>query len=425
MSATWSERVAAKYAVKLPADLSAWLDDEQWKRPGGAEFNEPLTPAALLELSSEQLWAGFMLPDTLPLIGNQYGDWLCLRADAAGEISEVIYWSHAGGDWTPYGRTLAEALFYDAAFRVLYSRKPEFAAEPEPPPTEVFRSAQWSLGWTNGAKRTVGEFWTRGSMSHDELLDGFVRSGVAQVAARRDLILMHLNSELRSHADPKLASEVGAPWEPDFVSWLFDTALIPDRHRADFSDRFQTPATRLTRQNWQAAEREALVVCKTRKDLGWSFDISGWAAERRGEFGPAIQRYLHGLRTSLFADDTVRFRTHWFAEGYGKFAAARLAELRTHMTAEQLSDPYLALFWENDASSLRERVRSFWLERAHAAEADRRYLDAYWCYYNAGWDLGSQSISFYDEIFDGLVHAAKAAGAEALARIATVHRNCL
>jgi hypothetical protein len=135
--------------------------------------------------------------------------------------------------------------------------------------------------------------------------------------------------------------------------------------------------------------------------------------------------YLDGLHTSLFSDDTVRFRTHWISEGLGKFAAARLAELRPAMSVEEQRNPYLALFWENDPESLRVRVRDYWTDRAQRAAATGEPLEAYRCYYQAGWDMGLHFVSSYGEILEGLIRSAKDAGATALANIAELHRRSL
>ncbi len=139
----------------------------------------------------------------------------------------------------------------------------------------------------------------------------------------------------------------------------------------------------------------------------------------------AVQLYLRGLHTSLFSDDTVRFRTHWIAEGMGKFAAARLADLKSSMTDQQKQDPYLAIFWKNDPESLRVRVRDYWVARAQTAADNGDPLEAYRCYYQAGWDLGLQFVSSYEEILDGLIRAAKDAGSPALAQIAELHQRFL
>src|SRR5690606_36855447 len=104
MSTAWSNKLAAHYGLQLPADLRAWLDDEIWRHAGGAEFSQPQSPDQLIEPDGS-IWGGFMLPDTLPIVGNDYGDWLCLRIAPDGQVSEVLHWSHGGGDWIPYGRS--------------------------------------------------------------------------------------------------------------------------------------------------------------------------------------------------------------------------------------------------------------------------------------------------------------------------------
>ena len=81
MPLRWSEKLAAHYGLRLPPDLRAWIDDNVWEQAGGAEFSQPQSPEHLIEPNGA-IWGGFMLPDTLPIIGNEYGDWLCLRIDA-------------------------------------------------------------------------------------------------------------------------------------------------------------------------------------------------------------------------------------------------------------------------------------------------------------------------------------------------------
>lgn len=426
MSHRWSVEVAKALHIQLPPDLIVWLDDEWWKLPAGAEFCLPQTPQQLLTPEPGSLWAGFMLPDTLPLIGNQYGDWLCLRVDWEGRVREVVYWCHGGGDWIPYGATLAEALLYDAAFHVLYDRRFTEITAAERPKSEIYRAAEWALGFLPPSSvRSLPRFWDRLPEQNTRLLEELLEANVAPIAARRDLILRHLESQLKSRSDPNIAEQIGAVWEPDFVSWLFDTALIPELTLDDLSALFRLPIKQLIVQDWDAAESEALHVSAVRDDLGWAFDITGWAAERRGDSQLAVERYLRGLRASSFSDDSVRFRTHWFGEGYGKFAAARLYALRDQLTAEQREDPYLQIFWQNDPESLRVRVRDYWMREAEAAASGREFRQAYRCYYAAGWDCGLQYMKSYGEILEQLVKTADQGGSPALARIARMHREHL
>ena len=86
MSGTWSERIERHYSLRLPHDVRVWLDQDIWREVGGAEFCRARTPEQILEPEPGTIWAGFMLPDTLPIVGNDYGDWLCLRWLPAGQF---------------------------------------------------------------------------------------------------------------------------------------------------------------------------------------------------------------------------------------------------------------------------------------------------------------------------------------------------
>jgi hypothetical protein len=206
MPALWSEKLAAHYGLRLPPDLRAWIDDGVWRTSGGAEFNRPQSPKHLIEPNGA-IWGGFMPPNTLPLVGNDSGDWLTLQIDADGGVSEVLYWNHGGGDWIPYGNSLAEALLYDAA------RQPVAAGDESP----VY--ARWAAQQLTGAGYEPGP-WQ--AVSQRERLIELLTAGVACEAARRDLILVALQWALRESGNPQMASALGVLWEPDFVKWQFD-----------------------------------------------------------------------------------------------------------------------------------------------------------------------------------------------------------
>lgn len=426
MSGTWSQRVEQRYFLQLPQDVRAWLDQLEWERPGGAEFCRAMTPRQLLDPEPGTIWAGFMMPDTLPIVGNDYGDWLCLRIAADGSVSEVIHWSHCGGDWIPYGCNLAEALLYDAAQQLLHPHRPH-VADVELPDEQIFAPARWASRWLALGEQAEA-IWhmptTSAGASIETILDLLDQWRVADFAVRRDRVLQHLASPLKKASDSALAQRLGVPWEPDFVRWLFDTQLIPDTQR----DRLQQALAadgQLFEQDWEGAEREALAVIGRRRDLGWAFDVAGWAAQRRGEWERALQHYLAGINASWFSDETVRFRTHWFEEGYGKFAASQLAKLAAHLTDQQRGDSYLSIYLDNDPTTLRARVHDHWMSRARDAEQRQDFRRAYQFYYRAGWDLGLQPIDGYEEIYNGLRRTAKAANTPALAAVAEMHQRFL
>ena len=208
------------------------------------------------------------------------------------------------------------------------------------------------------------------------------------------------------------------------MRWLFDTQQIPEAARHRLRELVDSRDGDLFAQDWPAAERQTLAVLRRRVDLGWAWDIAGWAAERRGEPALAIDRYRSGLHTSWFSDDALRLRTHWFEEGFGKFAASRLAALADHLTVPQRRDPYLNIFLDNDSATLRRRIEQFWLIRAREAARRGAHEEAYQLYYRAGWDLGLLPVSAYHEVFDGLRRAATPRS-PALAALAELHHRFL
>jgi hypothetical protein len=234
-----------------------------------------------------------------------------------------------------------------------------------------------------------------------------------------------LDSPFKSRSCTAWAQELGVPWESEFVSWLFDTARIPVAARTRLAAKMVEAAGDPFAQDWCAAEAEAIAVLERRRDLGWAYDIAGWSAERRGDKKLAVQRYLAGLHTSWFSDDALRFRTHWFDEGYGKFAAARLAVLSDELTPSQQCDPYLTIFLDNDRDTLRRRVQQYWISLAREAQRRKAHRDAYAYYYRAGWDLGMLPITAYDEVFTQLRESALADGSPALAALAALHHRFL
>lgn len=429
MTGRWSTQLEQRYSLQLPDDVRDWLNEQIWKEVGGAEFRRAQTPEQLLDPAPGSIWAGFMLPDTLPLIGNDYGDWLCLRIAPDGTVSELIHWSHCGGDWIPYGRSLTEALLYDAAVRVLYPQRAAFV-DPEPPGPHVFRLAEWACRWMTDHGRAVPRFWASDGQPRQDrdpaaVLAHLADAGVAEFAVRRDRILEYLDNPFKAGSETGWARELGVPWEPEYVSWLFDTAHIPTAARARLACKLAETADEPFAQDWSAAEAEAIAVLRRRQDLGWAFDIAGWAAERRGDRCVAVERYLGGLQTSWFSDDALRFRTHWFDEGYGKFAASRLAALHDALTPQQQQDPYLAIFLNNDRDTLRRRVQQYWITQAREAQRREIHRQAYRNYYRAGWDLGMLPISAYDEVFAQLRATALAGGSPALAALAALHHQFL
>ncbi|MFM2095546.1 MAG: hypothetical protein RIS70_2670 [Planctomycetota bacterium] len=426
MPSTDSRKLEEALHVRLSPSLVAWFDAEAWQSGRGAEFSLPLSAGQIIDPEEGTIWSGFMLPDTLPLASNEYGDWLCVRIDNRGQVAEILMWSHVGGDWIPYGRDWPDALLFDAASEVLYHRRHEYYGE-DTGPDQPRAWSEWAAAWLAKSGTRVAPFWNTATGSDRDIdpLAALHQAGICSAATAMASLLRHLDAELRSVLTLPLAQQLGFAWEPDAVSWLFDTRLAPGPAKETLCQRTRVPADELFDQDWTAAESIARHVLRTRCDLGWAFDIVGWSAERRGDFETAVDCYLGGIRPSLFADNTTRFRTHWFADGYGKFSAARLFELRDYLPDRLRQDPYLSLFLRNDNSTLRSNVRDYWLERAHAAEHAGDHPRAYACFYQAGWDMGLQDIDDFREIFRGLRDNASQAGWPALEAIAALHRRFL
>jgi hypothetical protein len=128
----------------------------------------------------------------------------------------------------------------------------------------------------------------------------------------------------------------------------------------------------------------------------------------------------------VFSDEAVRFRTQWFPPGYGKLAAFRLAELlRDELSRRRSDDDYLAIFLQNDVTTLKQRVADHWLRLADAAESSGDFKSAYRHLYGAGWDCGLSSLADYGPLLDRLAIAAEKAHWPALAKLARCHRRSL
>ncbi len=423
MSGVWSRKIEKHYHLRISPELASWFDDGLWRHHGQSEFRYPLHPEQFIEPVDGTIWAGFMLPDTLPIVGNKYGDWLCLRVSPEGQATEIICWNHGGGDWVPYGRKLSEALFYDA---FLAGRAP-YGIEQAPVVGDktACPTVRWAWNWMVRTHPKLEPSLDQLCAAAPAITDRLLAAGVAETVIRRDKMLLALDSPLKSCSVPESARRLGVPWEPEFVRWIFDTDLIPSPAREALRQLYPQYSCSLFSQDWSSAEQQALAVIRSRQDLGWPFDIAGWAAERRNDFSRAIDLYDQGVRTSLFADEGVRFRTHWYPEGLGKFAAARLDHLRHHLPPRLRDDQYLHVFWENDPSTLRHRLREYWLHRARQHFRDNRYMQAYHCYCQAGWDSGSSGLDVYAEILEGIVASATASGSSALCSVARTHRRFL
>ena len=84
-----AQQIAQRNRLSLNDSWQAWFnnDCDDIALPGS--FRAPLSIDRLLAEAPLEIWPGFMLPDTLPLISNRYGDWICVRVESDGSITRL------------------------------------------------------------------------------------------------------------------------------------------------------------------------------------------------------------------------------------------------------------------------------------------------------------------------------------------------
>jgi hypothetical protein len=415
MSRSWYHSILDRYQVTLPDDVVSLLDASTQSIEMRGEFDQVASWDDLVSEAPTLLLPGMMLPNVLPLLSNRYGDWLCGSVDASGQITEVIHWYHGGGDWIPYGNSLAEAVLYDSCQAALGN-----------PSSDGAQSLPVSLGrWiADSLKTDAKEIEALWQMFRDgQLFDGLqmlLDCQWCQAVAYRDLIELALASPLRLSTIPGLSLNV--PYG-DMTRWKFDAKLTPESSRDRISQLMNMPFQDWSAQNWSLAKEYAHRVLHTRTDLAWAWHIAGYADRLDGNLAGAIHHNHQGLAASVFSDQSVRMRTHWFEDRFGKFAAAQLAELQDELPASIRSDDYLQVLLQNDPSTtVAQRVVDFWCEKAKRSDSTS---DAYACWLRAGWDVGCSQWNRFEEILTGLAESAKASNWPALAKLAESHLAAL
>ncbi len=89
-----AQELASRYALRLSPVWQNWFERGAELLSETGEFSQPAEVPMLIEQRPELIWPGFMLPDTLPILGNGYGDWLCMRvnADKRGRSGALVPW---------------------------------------------------------------------------------------------------------------------------------------------------------------------------------------------------------------------------------------------------------------------------------------------------------------------------------------------
>ncbi|RMF39327.1 MAG: hypothetical protein D6753_14070 [Planctomycetota bacterium] len=433
-----SEVLADRYHLQLSQRWRDWFDcAADQVQPRGA-LRHCVSVDLLKAEAPEAIWAGFMLPDTLPIVGNEYGDWICVRVEANGCLGELVYWYHGGGDWIPVGDRLAEALLHDAIdlFRPDYHQPLRGAGEslaelarPQTADLQCETWRNWLIDQLSDASRSGAQVRAAISTIHDQLADGkhehavalLQEFGWAKFAAACDLIEYCLRNPVRALAQPSVAERCGIVWYPDFVEMLFDVDLVPRDMRQQLSHAAGLDTHAWPRQDWERACRIATAVLSQRDDLGWAFAIAGWGQERQREFRQAVDIYHRGRLATSFSDQSVRLGYHATTESLCKFTIAQLQGLRKYMREDQAADWYLQTYFRPHRRSLLHEVSQAWQERAARQFAEGRFAEAYDSFYRAGWDLGVSRLGEYAPILEAMVASAERAGSDARAEVARTH----
>ncbi len=441
-----SQHIADRYQVALNESWRQWFDRDAEQIPLAGEFRLSTQFSFLLDSAPAIVWPGLMLPDTLPLIGNEYGDWLCVRVDEDNRFGELVHWYHGGGDWIPVGKSIAEAVLHDIVdqFRPRKGQVLRGAAESTVPEhlSQVIqrisdeRLQSWMLSSllespnsNHDCKESLkGVLSALSSCDYLTAVKLLESAGWAVDAAVCDQIEFALQVPIRSLASDEIPRRLGLNYEPDYVRWLFDAQQIPNNAMHQIQDILHSiglPPAQPHQQDWLEAERLALRQLQRRNDLAWAIDIAGWAAQRRGDYSTACEIYFNGRHASAFSNQSIRMRSHGFDPQFGKVAIAELWKLRDHLHPAQLEDTYLQKIWQTPSRILQREVQQYWMSAAKVAMDIGDYADAYRNYYRAGWDIGAQRMTDYLEIFAGLIESSQAAGWTGRAQVAAAHLACL
>lgn len=450
----WSSLICERFGIHLPDDLVSWFDDELWRSLGPGEYRHPATPKSLLSDVPDAVWPPLMPPNFLPLVGNGAGDWLCLRlidpelAEATGQTTDVCHWYHGGGDWLPWGNSLAEALLFDWVLPELpqSDRRHADPAETQKDSIDEKRNqpvrqqanhpwVQWADSYLPGLASLDDE---EGPIAHQLL-----NKGICETPVRCQLAIDALNNQLLSRIDPKSANEMGLAWN-DLMSWCFDLGKLPEEISLVLQEKLGLTELELdpVQQQWAEVEEHAQAIAHRAGDLSWGHDLLGYCCLRRGDLDGAAVAFGQAVRCSVFTDQSVRLRTHWAtaSNGVAKFAARFLSDLseiadQDTQFPDQLGcvprivnvSKLVEMLGRQSGDSVdgvRATYSRWLLDQAKSVSADCPRAAAR-LIYAAGWDLGAEPLKTYGGLLDQYIAACGDAGWESHQRLAAVHRQGL
>ncbi|MFO0944261.1 MAG: SMI1/KNR4 family protein [Pirellulales bacterium] len=385
-----------RFQLQLSTSWQQWFNQTSREVQLPGFFRKPVELDGLCAQRPTQIWAGFMLPDSLPILGNGYGDWICARVDHEGKIYELVHWYHGGGDWVPVGNSLAEAVVHDAV--------------------DVHRPVRKQM--LRGAVET-----TRSSSgSHSAALLQWL---TITLSADRPLVTAdNLGNLLQQSTANNYAGS---------VQRLIELGIAVDAAVCDSIEQIiqqSVPSENASLHMLSEEDCQRIIgfcqsVLERRQDLGWSFSLLGWCQQLNGDKLAGRESFFKGRLASAFSDQSVRLRLHRFEQKYGKFSIAQLASNKTTLYPEMLEDSYLAACLDSKDANLVARIQDYWLNLAQQASNQQDYASAYRFAFNAGWDLGAANMASYRKILDFLAVLAAKAGWVARAAIAKAHLDAI
>ena len=421
----WSERIAKEFEVTLPVDLAAWFDQEVWKKSAQG-YGEAVDPESLLDADSSTIWGGQMLPDTLPILTNGGGDVIAARFGFDGCVREYVEWQHMDSSWSPLGKTLAETLLHETARNCCRGGISDgFVSVPN----DRSGLVDWALAHSpdlnlgKSFHALLEEHGPKGTLPQ-ALVSHHIAEAAVLADVARTAMTSGLDRECLEVGEFELTEEAGVDWD-DVEPWLFETKGMPQEILEKLAESTGKTAEELVARDSDTAEKAALRVLESRKDLAWPFAVLGWIAEERDDPKTAVEIYADGLWA---LGSTAGFTQDWMADLLGtrpKFCVKRLYTLYENgiepgKDKDAAVQEYLtAADAEESKANFGVPVRDFWRNRVKTHESAGDHRLAYEACYAAGWD--DMVANGMECILERLVHYAQAAESAGLASLAGHH----
>jgi hypothetical protein len=422
-SSSWSKQIAERYRCELTPDLADWFDSEIWQETLSGEFFRPVPPRVLLQSDPEVIWPGLMVPDLIPLIGNESGDWLCVRLTEANQTGQIVYWYHGGGDWLPWGKSLAEAILFNRFARSTY-RCPDSSLDAGDLSERDRRSGDAAsprddrvLRWAAEHHGVKLELLPSPKLPEEISINRLLDLDIAEVAVR----FLKVQKLLRHWSRDQIVATLEDGLEDRshrITRCLFDLDLIPESQLVRLVEL--TGDRRV--QRWSAVARHAEVVTRLAPEQAWAWQLLGYEAEKRGSVQEAIVCYERASQCSSFTDHTTALGFHWTEPLASKFSVARLVKLRPAAETEMA---YFRALTMPDVVARSEKLMEFWISLSQHFYAADQFADATRCLYAAGWDVAHRSISDYKRVLVLIGDSATRCEQHARAEVVATHLRCL